>query len=64
MRRAECHILHRLLRNNDIDVVAQQEIHVETEEDLRSRGNKPGYDVTGATYDGAYGVSTFVRSNI
>lgn len=62
--RAKCQVLHRLLKENDIDLVAIQETHAESKDQLSSRGNIPGYDLLGATYDRAYGVATYVRANI
>jgi hypothetical protein len=56
--------LGRILSENQIDVVALQETHVNCEEQLTQRGRIPGYDLAGATYHHAYGVATYVRSDI
>lgn len=42
--------LSKLLKNDNIDLVAIQVTHCETEEQLRKREKIPGYDLLGATY--------------
>lgn len=61
---AKCQVLEKNLRSNDIDVVAIQETHTENTEQLTKRGTIPGYDLLGAVYHRAYGVATYVRSNV
>jgi hypothetical protein len=56
--------LGKLLSENKIDVVALQETHTDNEEQLTRRGKIPGYDLAGATFHRAYGVATYVRSDI
>lgn len=62
--RAKCDVLQKVLSDNDVDVLAIQETHTENEEQLRKRGRIYGYDLVAATYHHAYGVATYVRSNI
>lgn len=56
--------LSKLLRNDDIDLVAIQETHCESEQELQKRGKIPGYELLGATYHRTYGTATYVKSNI
>ena len=60
--RSKCDVLQRVLRHNVAAII--QETHAENEEQLDKRGKIPGYDLVGATYHHAYGVATYVRSNI
>ncbi|KAL1115382.1 hypothetical protein AAG570_007412 [Ranatra chinensis] len=56
--------LSKLLKQDNIDLVAIQETHCNTEEQLNQRGKIPGYDPLGATYHHIYGVATSMKSNI
>ncbi|KAL1129539.1 hypothetical protein AAG570_012484, partial [Ranatra chinensis] len=47
-----------------IDLIAIQETHCNTEEQLKRRSKIPDYDLLGATYHHIYGVATYVKSNI
>ncbi|KAL1115417.1 hypothetical protein AAG570_007447, partial [Ranatra chinensis] len=58
------HYLSKLLKQDNIDLVAIQETHCNTEEQLKQRGKIPGYDALGATYHHIYGVATYMKSNI
>ncbi|KAL1115389.1 hypothetical protein AAG570_007419 [Ranatra chinensis] len=58
------HYLSKLLKQDNIDLVAIQETHCNTEEQLKQRGKIPGYDPLGATYHHIYGVATYMKSNI
>ena len=60
--RSKCDVLQKVLRPNVAAII--QETHAENEEQLDKRGKIPGYDLVGATYHHAYGVATYVRSNI
>lgn len=56
--------LSKLLKNDNIDLVAIQETHCNTEEQLQKRGKIPGYELLGATYHHAYGTATYIRHDI
>lgn len=60
----KCEFLVRTLTEHEIDVVVLQETHAENEESLNSRGQIPGFNLVGATYDKHYGIATYVRSNL
>lgn len=62
--RAKCQYLHRILKDNEIDIVAVQETHTENEDQLQSRGRIPGYDLIGATYSRSHGAAVYARSDI
>lgn len=62
--RSKCEFLQRVLTQNKIDVVAIQETHAESEDQLVSRGNIPGFEILGATYHRNYGVATYIRNKI
>lgn len=62
--RSKCQVLHQILSQNEIDVVAIQETHAADEEQLSHRGKIPGYHLVGATYHHAYGVATYARTTI
>ncbi|XP_072381681.1 uncharacterized protein [Diabrotica undecimpunctata] len=62
--RSKCEYLQKVLIENNIDVIAIQETHVENEEQILARGRIRGYDLLGATYHPAYGVATYVRNKI
>lgn len=61
---AKSQYLSKILKKDNIDLVAIQETHCDTEEQLRKRGRIPGYELLGATYHHIYGVATYVRCNI
>lgn len=56
--------LLKLLKHKDIDIVAIQEIHCDSAEQLQKRGEIPGYELLGATYHKHYGVATYAKRNI
>lgn len=62
--RAKCDLLHKILIDYDVDVLAIQETHTETEDQLRSRARIPGYELIGATYNRSYGTATYIRNTI
>ena len=62
--RAKCDVLSQILNQYDVSVLCLQETHSKDEQDLRSRGLIPGYDVVGAIHHPQYGIATYVRSNI
>lgn len=53
-----------MLLENYVDVAVVQETHIDTEENLKSRGRVAGYEVLGATYHHAYGCATYIRKDI
>lgn len=61
---AKSQYISKLLKDDDIDIVAIQETHCESEQELQKRGKIPGYELLGATYHRAYGAATYVKSNI
>lgn len=50
--------LHKILLDNDIDVIAIQETHTGNEHQLILRGKFYGYDLMGASHRKAYGTAT------
>lgn len=61
---AKSQYLSRLLKNDDIDLVAIQETHCKSELELQKRGRIPGYELLGATYHQTYGTATYIKNNI
>jgi Reverse transcriptase (RNA-dependent DNA polymerase)/Endonuclease-reverse transcriptase len=56
--------LARLMREEDVDVIAVQETHASSEESLRRRGTLPGYTLIGAIYSDVHGIATYVRASL
>ncbi|XP_072395286.1 uncharacterized protein [Diabrotica undecimpunctata] len=61
---AKSQFLSKLLKDDNIDLVAIQETHCETEKQLQKRGKIPGYELLGATYHRTYGTATYVKEDI
>lgn len=57
--KAKCQYLHKILTENDNDVVTIQETHAENNKQLRSRGQITGYDIIGAKYRSHYGTAIY-----
>jgi hypothetical protein len=55
--------LAHLMHDEDIDIVAVQETHAESEENLRRRGTIPGYSLIGAVYSNVHGIATYVKAS-
>lgn len=53
-----------MLTEHDIDVVAIQETHVQSEEQLYRRGRIQGYKLMGATHHHAHVITTYFKSSI
>lgn len=61
---AKSQYLSKILKNDNIDLVAIQETHCDSEEQLQKRGKIPGYELLGATFHHTYGVATYVKQDI
>jgi exonuclease III len=55
--------LGRLMHDEDKDIVAVQETHAGSEENLRVRGTIPGYTLIGAVYSNVHGIATYVKAS-
>lgn len=63
LSRAKCECLSKMLLNNQVDVLALQETHIQDIENS-VRGNIPGYKLVDGIGHRVYGVSTYVRQDL
>jgi Reverse transcriptase (RNA-dependent DNA polymerase)/Endonuclease-reverse transcriptase len=56
--------LARLMLDADVDIVAIQETHASSDENLQRRGTLPGYSLIGAIHSSVHGIATYVRTSI
>jgi Endonuclease-reverse transcriptase len=59
---SKCEYLARLMREEDIDIIAVQETHTASEESLRRRGSIQGYTLIDAIYSNVHGIATYVKT--
>uniref|UniRef100_A0A1B0DJV0 Endonuclease/exonuclease/phosphatase domain-containing protein n=1 Tax=Phlebotomus papatasi TaxID=29031 RepID=A0A1B0DJV0_PHLPP len=52
------------MRANKIDLIALQETHTKDDDDLKRRGNIPGYSLVAALHSQTHGVATYAQTNI
>lgn len=62
--RAKCECLAKILKDQQIDVIALQETHTANEMQLRTRGKIPGFKLVAHNNHEMYGLATYVRNNI
>jgi hypothetical protein len=56
--------LARLMRDNDIDIIALQETHSTSDTNLISRDEIPGYKLIGAIHSNVHGIATYARVSL
>lgn len=64
LSKAKSDILHRILNDEKIDILAIQETHTHDLVQFMKRGTNSGYSVAGATYHSKYGTATYVKNNL
>uniref|UniRef100_A0A1B0D7V9 Uncharacterized protein n=1 Tax=Phlebotomus papatasi TaxID=29031 RepID=A0A1B0D7V9_PHLPP len=65
MSKAKSEYLARLMRDERVDIIAIQETHTISDENLRSRGSIPGYVLVDAIHSAVHhGVATYIKSSI
>ncbi|KAL4083147.1 hypothetical protein QTP88_028477 [Uroleucon formosanum] len=62
--RSKSDYISRILREQNVDIVAIQETHTQDETQLNTRGKIHGYSIIGATYHRSYGIATYARNNL
>lgn len=63
LSKPKCECLSKVLLQNNVDILALQETHIEDPTNS-ARGNIPGYRLVDAIGHRVYGVSTYVRQDI
>jgi exonuclease III len=56
--------LARLMRDNEIDIIALQETHSTSDTNLINRGEIPGYKLIGEIHSNVHGIATYVRVSL
>ncbi|KAE9532084.1 hypothetical protein AGLY_010286 [Aphis glycines] len=62
--RSKSDYISRILREQNVDIVAIQETHTQDKTQLNTRGKIHGYSIIGATFHRSYGIATYARNNL
>jgi exonuclease III len=56
--------LARLMRDNEINIIALQETHSTSDTNLMNRGDIPGYKLIGVIHSNGHGMATYARVSL